>query len=190
MNALPDRTEYAEIADALTREYGHKAPQAAAPAPSEQPTDELINEMMDDLHCYVTRVNDIGHGIPRHGGHLPALRQIVRAALASPRPAAPPADAPAPSREDRLRAAMERMDRDGPLPGMIAAFEVQFGQAWTDPDWRQETSVWAMAWRAAVGAPEPVQAVLNRANAVLSALAAAQGWAQSRVFAVELPYLP
>ena len=64
--------------------------------------------------------------------------------------AAPPAPAVEPSpREIRLRAAMERMDTIGPLPGMIAAFETQFGQTWTDPDWRQEASVWASAWRAA-----------------------------------------
>lgn len=56
-------------------------------------------------------------------------------------------------REQRLAAAMKRLDKEGTLPGMISAFEQQFGQTWTDRDWRNETSVWACAWRAALAAP-------------------------------------
>lgn len=54
------------------------------------------------------------------------------------------------TREQRLAAAMKRLDKEGPLPGMISAFEQQFGQTWTDREWRSETSVWACAWRAAL----------------------------------------
>jgi hypothetical protein len=57
------------------------------------------------------------------------------------------------AREQRLAAAMKRLDKEGPLPGMISAFEQQFGQDWADRDWRNETSVWACAWRAALAAP-------------------------------------
>lgn len=60
------------------------------------------------------------------------------------------------NRELRLRAAMRRMDELGPLPGMISSFETQMGVSWTDAEWKQETSLWAMAWRAAFSAaPQP-----------------------------------
>jgi hypothetical protein len=48
-----------------------------------------------------------------------------------------------PTREQRIDAAMVRLDRDG----MIAAFENDYGQKWTDPEWRTEVSIWAAAWR-------------------------------------------
>jgi hypothetical protein len=35
-------------------------------------------------------------------------------------------------------------------PGMIEAFEVHYGQSFSDKDWRTETGIWAAAWRAAV----------------------------------------
>jgi hypothetical protein len=57
-------------------------------------------------------------------------------------------------RDSRLREAMQRMDGNGHLPGMIAAFETHFGQAWTDPSCRSEASVWASSWRAAKAEPE------------------------------------
>jgi len=38
---------------------------------------------------------------------------------------------------------------DAPYPGMIEAFELHYGQSFTDKDWREETSVWAAAWKAA-----------------------------------------
>lgn len=53
-------------------------------------------------------------------------------------------------RDKRLREAMERADQHGPLPGMISAFENQFGVRWTEPEWKQEASVWAAAWGACV----------------------------------------
>lgn len=82
--------------------------------------------------------------IQRYGDERAAL------AAAAPGQQTEPPYCP-PSREERLRAAMERMDKVGrPLPGMIAAFEHHFGQTWTDPDWRDEASVWASAWRAAL----------------------------------------
>lgn len=49
---------------------------------------------------------------------------------------------------------MEKFDLNGPLPGMIAAFEIRYGQSWTNKDWRNETSTWAAAWAAAQGAVE------------------------------------
>lgn len=42
---------------------------------------------------------------------------------------------------------------DAPYPGMAAAFEAHTGQSWTDPDWRQETAMWAAAWKAAKARP-------------------------------------
>ena len=38
---------------------------------------------------------------------------------------------------------------DAPYPGMIEAFESHYGQRFTDKDWREETGVWAAAWKAA-----------------------------------------
>ena len=38
---------------------------------------------------------------------------------------------------------------DAPYPGMIEAFEAHYGQVFTDKDWREETGVWAAAWKAA-----------------------------------------
>lgn len=38
---------------------------------------------------------------------------------------------------------------DAPYPGMIEAFELHYGQSFTDKDWRAETSVWAAAWKSA-----------------------------------------
>lgn len=78
------------------------------------------------------------------------------------------------NREERLSGAMQRADVEGPLPGMISAFEAHFGQEWVDPDWRGETSTWAAAWGAARRAPavppgfalvpvEPTKAMLDAA---------------------------
>jgi hypothetical protein len=81
-------------------------------------------------------------------------REAVLAALASApshpseAPQAQPAAAVQSARERRLSAAMARIDAGGPLPGMIAAFESNFAQSWTDPEWSHETSLWAAAWRA------------------------------------------
>lgn len=41
-------------------------------------------------------------------------------------------------------------DSSSPYPGMAAAFELHFGQSWTDRDWRNEASVWAAAWKASL----------------------------------------
>lgn len=38
---------------------------------------------------------------------------------------------------------------DAPYPGMIEAFEQHYSQSFADRDWRNETSVWAAAWKAA-----------------------------------------
>ena len=36
-----------------------------------------------------------------------------------------------------------------PWPGMMTAFENYYGQSWFDRDWRDETAIWAAAWKAA-----------------------------------------
>ena len=38
---------------------------------------------------------------------------------------------------------------DAPYPGMATAFEQYYGQSWFDRDWRDETAIWAAAWKAA-----------------------------------------
>ena len=52
---------------------------------------------------------------------------------------------------------------DAPYPGMIEAFEAHYGQTFTDKDWREETGVWAAAWKAAKAhgeaAPQQAEAV-------------------------------
>lgn len=52
---------------------------------------------------------------------------------------------------------------DAPYPGMIEAFESHYGQTFTDKDWREETGVWAAAWKAAKAhgevAPQQAEAV-------------------------------
>ena len=37
---------------------------------------------------------------------------------------------------------------DSPYPDMVSAFEKHYGQKWNDKDWRNETAVWAAAWKA------------------------------------------
>ena len=39
---------------------------------------------------------------------------------------------------------------EAPYPGMIGAFESHYGQSFADKDWRNEASVWAAAWKAAL----------------------------------------
>ncbi len=48
-----------------------------------------------------------------------------------------------------------------PYPGMIEAFEAHYGQSFTDRDWRNESSIWAAAWKAvkAHQPPQPQQPV-------------------------------
>ena len=46
--------------------------------------------------------------------------------------------------------------KDAPYPGMIAAFESHYGQSFADKDWRNEASVWAQGWQAAMRV-QPVQ---------------------------------
>lgn len=36
-----------------------------------------------------------------------------------------------------------------PWPGMMTAFENYYGQSWFDRDLRDETAIWAAAWKAA-----------------------------------------
>ena len=56
-----------------------------------------------------------------------------------------PPPPPAPPRKRR------NMDGpDAPFSGMAAAFEAHTGQSWTDPNWRQDTAMWAAAWKAAL----------------------------------------
>ena len=73
---------------------------------------------------------------------------------------APAASTPAAGGEVALRdPRMEKFDKHGPLPGMIAAFETHFGQSWTDRDWRDEAVTWAAAWSRALSSqasPAPV----------------------------------
>ena len=61
--------------------------------------------------------------------------------------------------------------KDAPYPGMIAAFESHYGQSFADKDWRNEASVWAQAWQAAIRAqtvqPDPLS---DRHAAELKAL--------------------
>lgn len=42
-----------------------------------------------------------------------------------------------------------------PYPGMSEAFETYYAQSFTDRDWRNESSVWAAAWKAAIAAHQP-----------------------------------
>lgn len=38
---------------------------------------------------------------------------------------------------------------DAPYPGMIASFEIHYGQSFRDKEWRTEASCWAAAWHKA-----------------------------------------
>lgn len=51
---------------------------------------------------------------------------------------------------------------DAPYPGMIASFEIHYGQSFRDKEWRTEASCWAAAWskataraEAALAEPQP-----------------------------------
>ena len=37
---------------------------------------------------------------------------------------------------------------------MRRAFEIEYGQSWTDPDWRKETGIWASAWHKATASAQ------------------------------------
>lgn len=37
---------------------------------------------------------------------------------------------------------------------MSRAFEIEYGQSWTDPDWRREAVIWASAWHKATAAAQ------------------------------------
>ena len=114
----------------------------AAPPSAQQATGQVLTDAAAVLGMCWHLVRD--HGAP---SLLARLERAQADALAAATRAQPEA------RGQRLAAAMKRLDKEGPLPGMIAAFEQQFGQSWTDRDWRNETSVWACAWRAALAAP-------------------------------------
>lgn len=76
---------------------------------------------------------------------------------------------PAPrSRQQRVRAAMQQADRDGPMPGMIAAFEARYSGDWTDPVWRDETATWAGTWAACLATQQAAQPA-DVARAILAA---------------------
>ena len=57
---------------------------------------------------------------------------------------------PASLHQARLSAALANIDKNGPLPGMISAFERHYGCKWTDPEWRIEALAWASAWKTAL----------------------------------------
>lgn len=42
---------------------------------------------------------------------------------------------------------------------MRRAFEIEYGQDWTDPDWRKEVGAWASAWHKATAAARELAAV-------------------------------
>jgi hypothetical protein len=65
---------------------------------------------------------------------------------------------------------MEPFDRHGPFPGMIAAFELSYGQSWTDKDWRDEASTWARAWKAALADRERAASLVAREGMYLVGL--------------------
>lgn len=58
-----------------------------------------------------------------------------------------------------------------PYPGMIEAFEAHYGQSFTDRDWRNESSIWAAAWKAvkAHQPPQPQQPAVEHAGKVFHA---------------------
>ncbi len=50
---------------------------------------------------------------------------------------------------DKERRIQWAMNEDQlPWPGMMAAFERYYGQSWFDKSYRDETSIWAAAWKA------------------------------------------
>lgn len=92
----------------------------------------------------------------RHYGRMPDAVQTAYDKAAEVVRATPPAPAIAQpaggesSRDARMRQALARLDTEGPLPGMIAAFESCFGAPWHDRAYRCDTATWAMAWRMSI----------------------------------------
>jgi len=43
---------------------------------------------------------------------------------------------------------------DAPYPGMIASFEIHYGQSFRDKEWRTEAACWAAAWSKATARAE------------------------------------
>lgn len=106
--------------------------------------------MSDDMTTPRPEALRLADDLAALGGDLPLTASIALRRLHAEVERLTAAQGEPTPREKRLRAAMERADRDGPLPGMISVFENSFGVAWTDPEWRHETSTWAQAWRAAL----------------------------------------
>lgn len=51
---------------------------------------------------------------------------------------------------DRERRIQWAMNEDQlPWPGMMTSFERYYGQSWFDKSYRDETAIWAAAWKAA-----------------------------------------
>jgi hypothetical protein len=51
---------------------------------------------------------------------------------------------------DKERRIVWAMNEDQlPWPGMMSAFERYYGQSWFDKSYRDETAIWAAAWKAA-----------------------------------------
>ena len=129
-----------------------EAARNAVPAPAETPTHVTPEPVAWAAHrsngviAQTTHYEAEAKNWTSNGGDVRPLGYIT------------PAPADASLRENRLAEAMTRMDKLGPLPGMISAFENQFGQAWTDREWRQEASIWAAAWRAAMSQADASQA--------------------------------
>jgi hypothetical protein len=143
------RSERAAIYSAMVS----AAPNApsAQPAPAIEPvalprTDSTVAAIMIEtvLEEYGWPANKMNAA---RAGYEAAFRWLRSTAPTQAAPSAP--EAPQPSaRQERLRKAMERFDRLGPLPGMIQAFETHVGASWTDPEWKQEAALWAGAWAA------------------------------------------
>ena len=57
-----------------------------------------------------------------------------------------------------------------PYPGMIEAFEAYYGQSFTDSDWRNESSIWAAAWKAVKAHQPPANVPMLTEDEIVVAL--------------------
>lgn len=116
-------------------------PLYARPAPAEPVNARLLNALK--LAECVYRKNVVNEGEPSYV--LEAMQAAITAAEAQR-----PTDYS--STVDRAWVRFCGAFGDGPdapYPGMIAAFETQYGQSFRDKAWRIEAACWAAAWRKA-----------------------------------------
>ena len=138
---LPDRNSPEDWPEAMLVTGAELRQIIITHAPAE-PVNARLLDALKLAEC-VYRKNVVNEGEP--SSVLGAMQAAITAAEAQR-----PTDYS--STVDRARARFCGAFGDGPdapYPGMIASFEIHYGQSFRDKEWRTESSCWAAAWHKA-----------------------------------------